>query len=283
MTQVRIVTDSTCDLPAELVEKYQISVVPLTVFFGEQAYRDGIDITSQEFYQRLVQAKKLPTTSQPSPGDFATAYQPLAAEGYEIISIHLSGELSGTVRSAELGGQMVPGIELEVIDSRTTSIGLGLLVIAAAKAAQAHKSRAEIINLLKGLLDGKSDLRFFLDNLNYVYKGGRIGRASSFLGNLLNIKPILSFQDGIVTPHDKVRGRNRAMERLITMIKEQVGNQQITFAIVHSNAYNHAEQLYQRMAQEFSPAGAFIAELNPVVGTYGGPGVLGIAYCMIEV
>lgn len=277
MAKVRIVTDSTCDLPKELLEQYQISLVPLKIIFGSEVYQDGIDLSAKDFYQRLPLVEKIPTTSQPSPGDFTSLYENMAKEGSSVISIHISGEVSGTVRSAELGGELVPGLDLHVVDSKTVSLGLGLIVLAAAKAAQEGKSKDQVLDLVNGLVS-RCRLYFVLDTLEYLHKGGRIGRASSLMGSLLNIKPILTFQDGVVTPVDKVRGLNRAIERILAQVKEQAGNRKIMCGILHGNDFNGAMKLHERVVNNYDCAEILISEISPVIGTYAGPGAVGIAY-----
>ncbi|MFZ3170530.1 MAG: DegV family protein [Carboxydocellales bacterium] len=277
MNKVRIVTDSTCDLSKDLLEQYKISMVPLKVIFGDEVYQDGIEMSAKEFYQRLPQAAKLPTTSQPAPGEFASCYESLAQEGCSVISIHISGELSGTVRSAELGGSMVPELDLHIVDSKTVSSGLALIVIAAAKAAIEGKTTAEILSLVESLVS-KSHLYFVLDTLDYLHKGGRIGRASALLGNLLNIKPIMTFKDGVVTPVDKVRGRNRAFETILNLTKQQAGSGKIVCGLLHSDDFSGVMKLHERVVKELDCAEIQIGEIGPVIGTYAGPGGIGLAF-----
>ncbi len=280
MAKIRIVTDSTCDLPKELLDQYHIGLVPLKVIFGNEVYRDGIDLSPKEFYQRLPLAEKTPTTSQPSPGEFVCLYEHLAREEYSVISIHISGEISGTVRSAELGGKMVPDLDLHVVDSKTVSLGLGLIVLAAAKAAMEGQSKSEILDLVNALVS-RCQLYFVLDTLEYLHKGGRIGRAGALLGSLLNIKPILTFKDGVVTPVDKLRGRNRAIERILALVKEQAGNRKIMCGVLHGNDFSGVMKLHERVVNEYDCAEILISEISPVIGTYAGPGVVGLAYYIL--
>ena len=277
MAKVRIVTDSTCDLPNELLEQYHIGLVPLKVVFGNEVYRDSLDLTPKEFYQRLPLAEKTPTTSQPSPGEFACFYESLAREGYSVISIHISGEISGTVRSAELGGKIVPDLDLDVVDSKTVSLGLGLIVLAAARAAMEGKTKGEILQLVNALVS-KCHLYFVLDTLEYLHRGGRIGRAGALLGSLLNIKPILTFKDGVVTPVDKVRGRNRAIEQILALAREQSGNGKVMCGVLHGNDFSGVMKLHERVVNEFDCAEILISEISPVIGTYAGPGAVGLAF-----
>lgn len=275
--QVSIVTDSTCDLPKQLLDTYQIKVIPLKITLDGKAFRDGLDLTPRDFYRQLPNLSKLPVTSQPSPGEFQAVYETIAKVGQAVIAIHISGGLSGTVLSSELAGRLVPSLMLYVVDSHSTSLGLGLPVLAAAKAAQSGLGPAEVLREVQAVLN-RTSAYFFLDTLDYIYKGGRIGRAAAFMGNLLNIKPLLTFSDGVVSPVDKLRGRHRAVERLLSLAKEEVGGNPIICSVFHGDDLLNAQKLYARAASELNCTQLFISEISPVLGTYAGPGALGLAY-----
>ena len=225
MSKIRVVTDSTADLTPELVERYGITVVPLTVFADGKAYKDKIDITNEEFYALLQSSKELPTTSQPSPAAFADVYRQLAAEGAEqIISIHISTALSGTYQSSVLAaGLVAQEVTVHNVDSKIATMGLGLLVIAAARMVEVGDSADNILQVLDEIVK-KQRLYFLLDSLDNLHKGGRIGKASHLFGSLLNIKPVLCFTDGVINVQDKVRGNkdNKALERLIEILLEKI-------------------------------------------------------------
>ena len=224
MSKIRIVTDSTADLNQELVEQYGIKVVPLEVLVEGTAYKDKVDITNEEFYKILRAVKELPTTSQPSPAVFADAYRELAAEGAEhIISIHISSELSGTYQSSVLASGMVADtVTVHNFDSRTATMGLGLIVLSAARMVEAGKPLEDILAALRQIIAG-TNIYFLLDSLDNLHKGGRIGKASHLFGSLLNIKPVLNLSDGVISAYEKVRGNkdNKALERLIEILAEK--------------------------------------------------------------
>ncbi|MEK7280826.1 MAG: DegV family protein [Chloroflexota bacterium] len=269
---VKIVTDSTADLPADVARDLGISVVPLYVRFGEEVYRDGVDMRSDEFYQRLPTSPRLPTTAAPSIGDFLGVYKE-AAQGEGIVSIHISSKLSATCNAALQAAKELPGARVEVVDSLSCSMGAGLLAILAAQWAREGMGLEDMVSRLRGAL---SNLRVFalLDTLTYLQKGGRIGKAQALLGGLLNIKPLLSIKDGEVHPLERVRSRSRAIERLA----ELVGG----FPAIHMMAvlFNTTPEEAEALAKILpTPAsgGVLRARLGPVIGTYAGPGALAVA------
>lgn len=224
MSKIRIVTDSTADLTPQLVERYQIEVVPLDVFVNGKAYKDKIDITNDEFYKILRSAKELPATSQPSPAVFAETYRKLAAEGAEhIISIRISCDLSGTYQSSVLAAGIVQDeVTVHNFDSRSATMGLGLVVLSVARMVEEGKELEEVLSALETVIK-KLDLYFLLDSLDNLHKGGRIGKASHLFGTLLNIKPVLNLSNGVISAYEKVRGNkeNKALERLIEILAEK--------------------------------------------------------------
>ena len=236
MSQVFIVTDSTADIPDELVAKYQIHVVPLRVVFDQETYLDGIELSPATFYEKLGNAKVLPSTSQPSPVEFMNVYSQILNDhpGSQIVSIHLSSGMSGTYQSALLGKSMLEDeqtAEITVIDSKSASYGYGLLVVHAAQLAQAGKNAQEIEAAVLRLHQQRK-LYFLVDTLEYLQKGGRIGKASAVLGTLLNIKPVLSIDDeGIIYAVEKIRGQKKAMERIIQMFEQDFAGKRINIAI----------------------------------------------------
>lgn len=282
MAKIRIVTDSTADMPQEIIEQYKIMVVALSVMVQGKTYLDRVDITNEEFYQILKTDENLPRTSQPSPAVFAETYQSLAAEGAtDIISIHLAHELSGTYQSASLAAGMVAGqVKVHCIDSRTATIGLGLLVLTAAKALEMGKDAEEIVALTKEAAE-KNQLYFLLDSLDNLHKGGRIGKASHLVGSLLNIKPVLNLHDGVITDYEKVRGNKegKALERLITILKEKIDPNREVYCVV---GYSNNLETAQYMASKLKPhlqCGEFIyMQIGCVVGTHIGLGAVGLSF-----
>jgi DegV family protein with EDD domain len=278
MCAVRIVTDSTADIPADLREKFGIEMVPLKVHFGTETYMDAVDIQPEQFYQKLTQAPALPTTSQPSPVDFLGIYKKLAAEepGVEIISIHLSAALSGTYQSAVLAKSLLEEkLDLTVVDSKSASYGFGMMVVKAAEAARQGKTKEEILALIDHVRRTES-LFFLVDTLEYLQKGGRIGKASALLGSLLNIKPILTIDDeGEINSVDKVRGQKKAMTRIIELLKERIPeNRDVELVLFHCNARPAAEELGNLVKEHYHVVSELYTPLGAVVGTHTGPGTI---------
>jgi DegV family protein with EDD domain len=275
--RVKIVTDSSSDLPSQIIKDLDITVVPLYVRFGEQVYRDRIDISEDEFYRRLIRETVHPSTIQPSPQDFTTTFQKLAKESSDgIISINISSKLSGTFNSANQAKNVVEGIPIEVIDSEILSVGLGLVVISADKMAKAGASFNEIVGEIKQNLTS-AHLMGLLDTLKYVQLGGRIGKAKALLGSLLNVKPILTLKDGEVMPAGQARSRNKGIDRLLEFSK---GKQLKSLGIAYNTTRDEAEMLADRIGQEriFNRENIIIARIGPMLGVHMGPGTIIVAY-----
>jgi DegV family protein with EDD domain len=275
-----IVTDSTADIPKELASELDIHVVPLKVHINDATYLDGVTLTTAQFYEKLEKADKLPRTSQPSPVDFVDMYEALAAKGEDaqIISIHLSSALSGTYQTANLAKDMVQDkIKVHVIDSRTASYALGSIVVAVARAAREGKNLQQCLDLAQRLIANHA-VFFVMDTLMYLQKGGRIGKASAVLGSLLNVKPILTFDEtGEVAAVEKVRGKKKAVGRMLDLAKEFAGSAPVVAAVVHATSHEEAEALKARIAEELNVTeDMVVTELGPVIGTYGGPGLLAV-------
>ena len=269
---VKIVTDSSADLPAELVAELGITVVPLYVRFGNQVYRDRIDITEDEFYQRLRDDPVHPSTTQPSPQDFIDAYQKLIPEADGIVSLHISAKLSGTCNSAlqarEIVGDECP---IEVIDSQTLTMCLGMMSIVAAKAANAGASLSEVVNKVNQIIPN-SHLLGLLDTLKYLALGGRIGKAKALLGSVLNVKPILTLKDGEVAPAGQVRSRSKGIDRLFEFVKKASDVEEVS--IVYNTTPDEGQALMERVATIFPREKITVARLGPMLGVHTGPGIL---------
>lgn len=282
MGKIRVVTDSTADLPRELIEKYGITVVPLKVMFGEKIYRDGVDLTPREFFQKLRRAPDLPTTSQPSPQEFVEAYRPLVEEGASIVSIHISSALSGTLQSAKLAKAILGYEDLEIIDSRLVSLALGMVVLAAAERADEGCSKEEVLVRVNQIID-RLQAYFLVDTLEYLQRGGRIGKAQAFLGSLLNVKPICTLKEGIIYPYEKVRGKAKAVERLAEIVEEKFTPRvPLWCTLVHGDDAEGLEQLREKLEKRVNIGRLLLGEIGPVVGTHGGPGLLGVIVCPLE-
>ena len=279
---IRLVTDSTADLPPELVERWKIEVVPLYVNFignqGEDAIetlKDGVDIDPDRFYRRLVESDVLPTTSQPSLQDFLEVYKRLTEDGDEIVSVHISSKLSGTYNSAIQAKEGLNGdARVEVVDSELASMGAGMAVLAGARAAE---KGADIDTVLQEVGKAASELRiyFMVDTLEYLQKGGRIGKAQAFLGTLLGIKPILSLQEGEMHPLERVRTRRRAIQRLATIVEDLAPITEL--CVIHSTTPEDMDGLKASLSHLLPQDQIISTRLGPVVGAHVGPGLIGVA------
>ena len=269
---VKIVTDSTADLPDQLIQEMGITVVPLYVRFGEEVYRERVDISADEFYQRLEHDPIHPSTIQPSPQDFVDVYQKVSQDADGIVSIHISSKLSGTCNSAlqakEMMGKKCP---IEVVDSQSISMGLGLIDIAAATAAKAGEGLDKVVEEAKQAIPSIRVLGL-LDTLKYLLLGGRIGKAKALLGSVLNVKPMIALKDGEVVPAGQVRSRSKGIERLFEFAQNAVDIQDL--AVVYTTTPDEAQALAERIGSIFDKEKIKIARVGPVLGVHMGPGAL---------
>ena len=272
---VRIVTDSTSDIPPHVAQQLGIRVVPLCVVFGEEALKEGVEISHDLFYERLTRVKQLPTTSAPSVGDFLDVYREVLKETDEIVSVHLSSKLSATYSNATQAAAILAdeGARVDVIDSQTISLGMMFMCSAAARAGAEGASVDEIRELMDKMIP-RISVYVILDTLEYVRRGGRIGRARAFLGTVLRVKPILSIHDGEVHPEERVRTRSLALDRLFQMATSLPNIERI--GIAYSTNAAEAEEMKRRIREALDGVDVAIARLGPVIGVHGGPGVLGI-------
>lgn len=274
--KIGVVTDSTSDLTPELVSKYDINVVPLQVIIDKRDYRDGVDLSSTEFYQKLESCVAPPTTSQPSPGVFFECYRTLLKKVDAIISIHLTGDLSGTVRSARMAREMLPESNITVIDSGSTSMGLGGLVVEAARAVSRGMKMDEVVKLIEDLRKKVSFL-VTLNTLEYIRKGGRVGTLQAFLGSILQIKPLLKLVHGKVELVERIRTRREAIGRIINEFKSLVAMEtEGIIAVMHTKAEAEAEKVKTILQETFKNAEIIINQAGPVLGTHVGPGALAL-------
>jgi DegV family protein with EDD domain len=270
---VAIVTDSTADLPAGLTRTRSITVVPLTLHFEGRSFLDGVDITPAEFYRRLPAATTHPTTSQPSAGQFAEAYSELLKDHEAIVSIHISEKLSGTYASARQGADLTDPKRVHVIDSQLVSMSLGLIALAASEFAAQGADAASIEKKVLAMRD-EVQTYFSVATLEFLRRGGRIGRASALLGSVLQVKPVLCIRDGLVTPLERVRTFDRALNRVIDLVRGVDRGKGVCAVVGHADAEDDAE----RVARELEPIAEtlMIQPLGPVVGAHAGPGVVGV-------
>mgnify|MGYP001336131414 FL=1 len=271
---VRIVTDSSADLPADLVQQHGITVLPCYVVVDDQPLKDGVDIMPDDFYRRLQADGRFPTTAQPTVADFQEVYRGLAGQGDQVVSVHVSGKLSGTLNSAEQAKASIDGAEIELIDSQLASIPLGLAVLDAAAIASEGGSLQEVAEKVRQGLGLHHGL-FALDTLEYLHKGGRIGKARAFMGSILHVKPILRLQDGEAHPVERPRNRERAMRRLVELASELAPVRRL--AVIYSTDADRMATLKQDLTG-LLPADQIIeARFGSTLGTYIGPDALGVA------
>ena len=272
---VKIVTDSSADLPAQLVQELGITVVPLYVRFGDKVYRDRVDISEDEFYQRLSHDPIHPSTIQPTPQDFADVYQKLSPEADGIVSIHISAKLSGTCNSALQGKEMIEKVcPIEVVDSQTLTMALGMISVMAAKSANMGKGLEEVVAEVRQAIPA-THLLGLLDTLKYVLLGGRIGKAQALIGSILNVKPLLSLQDGETVPASRARTRSKGIDRLFNFAKSASNIQDL--AIAYNTTPDEAQALGERIGTIFTKERIKLARIGPMLGVHMGPGALIVA------
>ena len=277
---IHLVTDSTSDLDAATAKRIGVTVVPLRVRFGSDEFRDGVDLSSDAFYKRLATDQTFPTTSQPSPEDFAAAFRSLLSSPDDsIVGIHISSKMSGTLQSANLAAQEVDPKRIHLVDSETVTAGLQLLLLAAAEdiaAGLTAPAVAEAVVRRRSL----TNLFFLLDTLTYLRRGGRIGRATAVVGGLLNVKPVLTLQEGEVAPLSRVRSRSKGIALIIERLRGQMPLR--SMAVFHAGAPEVLAELHAAVSEAFPGVELVQGQVGPVVGTYAGPGGLGVAYLKSE-
>ncbi len=276
-SEVKVVTDSASDIPVTIARDLGITVVPDNVHFGQRTYRDGVDLTREEFFIELAKSPVLPTTSQPAVGVFEEVYRQLGREARQIVSIHLPAKLSAVLNSAHLAAQSLPDLEIVLIDSTQVSMGMGWLVIIAARAALQGKNLAEILALVKDTIP-RLRLIAMLDTLEYVQKGGRIGKGAALVGTLLSMKPIVQLLDSELLPVENVRTRRRALQRLAEIVTEMAPLEEA--AVVHANAPALAHELAEMLAPVHPFDRILIGQVGAILGTHTGPGAVGVACVM---
>jgi DegV family protein with EDD domain len=272
---VRIVTDSTSDIPAQMADDLGISVVPLYARFGDKVYRDRVDISETEFYDKLLHNPTHPKTSQPSLQDFLSVYERLANETDGIISIHISSKFSGTCDSAlQAKKQMAGNCPIEVVDSQSVSMGLGILALIASRLAASGKNLSQITEEVRNEISNIHMLGFF-DTLKYLALGGRLGKAKALLGSILNVKPVLAIKDGEFVPAGNVRSRAKGIERVLDFVGKFSAIKDL--AIVHSTTPDEAQELAKRISSKLHKANVVVSRLGAALGVHGGPGTLFVA------
>jgi len=283
MSKVAVVTDSVTYIPNELLEKYNITVVPQILVWGEQTYEDGIDIQPDEFYRRLSNAKVMPTTAQAPVAKMHKIFSTLLEQDYSVLGVFISSKLSGTIESAKEGRTMLgSGQEkVEIVDSESAAMAEGFQALAAARAALDGASLAECKAVAEKAREN-SGIYFVVDTLEFLHRGGRIGGAARLLGTALNLKPILAVKDGKVEAIERIRTKGKAMERMVEIIAEQCAGKATRLATLHANAPDEAKKVIESAASRLNVTEKIFTEVSPVVGAHIGPGTVALAY-MVDI
>jgi DegV family protein with EDD domain len=273
--KLAVVTDSVSDISPEIAKKLKITVIPLTVIFGTEQYLDGIELSNTDFFNRLNSDANHPSTSQPSPDAFVQAYEKLLKKDFEILSVHVSAKLSGTINSAEQAIKMLDTKKIKIVDTGTASMAQGLTAMSAARAVKSAKSLEE---LEKIAIDTATKTKVFvaMDTMEFLRRGGRIGKAKAMLGSILNIKPIITTVDGEIVPHSRARTIKKAIS---TMIKDMGDINSVSeIAILHGNVPETANEIVELINTKNLDQPITITGIGPVVGTHAGPGCIAIAF-----
>ncbi|NLY10724.1 MAG: DegV family protein [Firmicutes bacterium] len=277
--KIKLITDSAADLPEEIAQNYDIDIVPLRIFFDDKEYLDKVTLSTPEFYKLLAASENLPSTTQITPVEFSERFEKYLKEGYKVLYIGISSKLSGTLQSAVLAKELLGSDDIEVFDSLSASIGIGLLVIRAAEMAAEGKSLHEIISKLTAYREQAFGY-LYLDTLNNLVKGGRLSKAKGVVGSLLRIKPVLKItEDGEIVVAEKTRSLQAALSTIVKRAKERQRNlSNESIAIAHTNAPELAEKLSELVQEEFKPRKIVISLAGPTVGTHVGPGGVGLFF-----
>lgn len=281
MQKVAVVTDSLACLTKELVEKYRIKIVPLNIHFGGKIYKDWVDITPKQAYELFLKAPESWGSSAPSPGDYLKVFRDVGKRVKNIVCVTASSKLSNTHDVAELSKRQVeaelPQTSIEVMDSQMATAAEGLVALAAARAADAGKSLAEVIKTAEEIRDRVTFVAS-LDTIKYVYRSGRIPKIAARAGSLLNIRPLLTISSGVVRFKGAVRSREGGIERMLKMMRDRVGQKPVHVAVMHAYALEEAEKLKERVASAFNCAEIWLTEFSPLMGYATGTGTLGLAF-----
>lgn len=276
--RIAIVTDSSAYIPEEAMKGLNIHVVPLWLIWDGETFQDGIDIQPPAFYQRLKESKTLPTSSQPSAQEFADFYRKIAKEADAIVSVLVSSKISGTIASAQAAAAELPELNIKIVDTLSCAMGLGLIVLSAARAAAQGKSVEEVVSAAEQARE-KIHMLFVVDTLEYLFKGGRITGGKHLLGTAFNIKPILHFHEGQIKPLTQTRTKHKAIAQLLEIVQERLGDKKmIEAAAMDVNAPEEGNAVAEMLKERFGPSSLHRAQVSPVVGTHVGPGTIGVAF-----
>jgi DegV family protein with EDD domain len=276
--KIAIVTDSSAYIPAELMQGLDIHVIPLWLIWDEQHFLDGIDIQPQAFYDRLRKSKTLPTSSQPSAKEFEQFFLKSGQKCDAIVAVLVSTKISGTIDCARAALSEITDLPIHIVDSCSSSMGLGFVVLAAARAAAAGKSIEAVVLEAQRMCE-QVDLLFVVDTLEYLHRGGRIGGAKRLLGTALQIKPILQFKQGLIQPLSQARTRKKALEQMLMTVEARLAGRTMAEAcVVNIDCRADGQALMERVRERFDPGNVYLSDCSPVVGTHVGPGGLGLAF-----
>lgn len=276
--KIALVTDSTSYLPVEILKKYNVSVIPLNVVFETETYREGIEMTTEEFYEKVRSEEKLPTTSQPSIGELVNLYEDLSKDHDAIISIHISKALSGTYEASKAAGKMVENVEVYSVDAAITTIPQGFLVMEAGEMIQQEIAPEDIVTRLIQL-SKNMHAYFMVADLGHLQRGGRLSGAQKVIGSLLNIKPVLYITDGEIRPFEKIRSKNKALKRILDLLEKDAMSKSIQkVAFIHANNESGALELQKKFQDKHPTIETYVSYFGPVIGTHLGEGSLGAAW-----
>jgi DegV family protein with EDD domain len=277
MHKIKIVTDSTCDIPVELAQELDIIIVPLYVYMDEEEYISGINLGSEEFYDKMPRLKDTPSTNPPSPAAFFEAYENAISEADAIISLHISSKMSKTIEAAEMARNMLPHLDIRVFDSLTTGSSLALVIILAVQAIKEGKNIDDVCDIVKDAIE-RTKVIGFPETLKYLVRGGRIGRARGLVGRLFGMIPILNVVEGETSSVTTVQGQDNAIKYLIEHLKQEGLNANSMIALTHGNLPIIAEQLLIEVERNFGCKPLFVGLVGPVVGAHLGPGSIFFSY-----
>jgi len=276
--QVVVVTDSTAYIPEEALGDFRIPVIPLWLIWGDERFRDGVDIDPPTFYNRLRKTKVFPSTSQPSAGEFQEFFRKVSDGADTIVGVFISSKLSGTVPNAQAAQAQMPALDIRVVDSLSTSMGMGFMALAAARTATAGKPVDEVVAAAEDMRD-RVHVLFAVDTLEYLHRGGRIGGAKRLLGTALNIKPLLQLDDGCIEPLAQVRTKRKAVAQMLDIAEERLeGKRMAEAAIIDVDSRREADAIAEGVKKRFGVSAVYRTPVSPVIGAHAGPGTVGIGF-----
>ncbi|WLR50605.1 DegV family protein [Bacillus tianshenii] len=273
-----VVTDSTAYLPKEIQDKYDIHICPLNVIFGQESYQEEVELTADEFYRKIKEVDELPKTSQPAFGLITETFEKLSADYDAVISVHLSSGISGTYQSAMSAGEMVEDLDVHVFDSEVSCMIQGFYAIEAAKMATEGKHPEQIMARLQEMRTNMQAY-FMADDLSHLHRGGRLNGAQAFVGGLLQVKPVLHFEDKKIVPFEKIRTRKKALKRIYSLFSEDAEKKQpMKASVIHANREEEARRIKEQIESEFPHVEVILSHFGPVIGTHLGEGAMGIGW-----